>query len=236
MEELNILLVTAAGLGFTHTLFGPDHYLPFIVMSKARQWSLKKTLLTTVCCGIGHVGSSVVIGLVGIALGVAISRIEGFESVRGSLAGWAFFLFGFTYMIYGIVRAVRNKPHTHFHVHSVDEAHTHEHIHSGEHAHVHDEKATKKLTPWILFIIFVLGPCEILVPLLMYPAAQHSTFGVLAITLLFSVVTVLTMCAAVAFGYYGLKILPKNNIDRYTHAIAGAAICLSGFAILFLDM
>lgn len=214
MEELNILLVTAAGLGFTHTLFGPDHYLPFIVLSKARQWSLKKTLLTTVCCGIGHVGSSVVIGLLGITLGVAISRIEGFESVRGGLAGWAFFLFGLIYMVYGLARALRNKPR----------------------GHVDDEEATKKLTPWILFIIFVLGPCEILVPLLMYPAAQHSTSGVLAITLLFSAVTILTMCAAVAFGYYGLKILPRNNLDRYAHAIAGAAICLSGFAILFLDM
>lgn len=214
MEELNILLVTAAGLGFTHTLFGPDHYLPFIVLSKARQWSLKKTLLTTVCCGIGHVGSSVVIGLLGITLGVAISRIEGFESVRGGLAGWAFFLFGLIYMVYGLARALRDKPR----------------------GHVDDEEATKKLTPWILFIIFVLGPCEILVPLLMYPAAQHSTSGVLAITLLFSAVTILTMCAAVAFGYYGLKILPRNNLDRYAHAIAGAAICLSGFAILFLDM
>jgi len=236
MESLSILLVTAAGLGFTHTLFGPDHYLPFIVMSKARQWNLGKTLFTTVCCGIGHVASSVVIGIIGIIFGVAIARVEGFESVRGSLAGWAFFLFGFAYMIYGIFKAIKNKPHTHFHSHSVDEEHSHEHSHSDEHVHVHDEKGKKNLTPWVLFIIFVLGPCEILIPLLMYPAAQESTSGMMAVVLLFSTVTVLTMCAAVTLGYYGLKVLPKTNIDRYMHAIAGGMICLSGFAILFLGL
>jgi sulfite exporter TauE/SafE len=221
MTDINLLLITAAGLGFTHTIFGPDHYVPFIVMSKARQWNLSRTLLTTVYCGIGHVASSVVIGFIGIAMGIAVSRIEGFESVRGGLAGWAFFLFGLAYMIWGIFKAVRNKPHGH--------------THSSEHVPVH-EKNTANLTPWILFIIFVLGPCEILVPLLMYPAAQRSTSGMLSIVLLFSAVTVLTMCAAVTVGYYGLKMLPKSNLDRYMHAIAGATVCLSGFAILFLDL
>jgi len=31
--EITVLLATAASLGFIHTLIGPDHYLPFIVMS-----------------------------------------------------------------------------------------------------------------------------------------------------------------------------------------------------------
>jgi len=31
-NELMILLVTAASIGFFHTLLGPDHYLPFIVI------------------------------------------------------------------------------------------------------------------------------------------------------------------------------------------------------------
>ncbi|MFC1674536.1 hypothetical protein ACFL1K_01385 [Candidatus Omnitrophota bacterium] len=39
-KEMVILTGTALSIGFLHTLFGPDHYLPFIVMSKARQWSM----------------------------------------------------------------------------------------------------------------------------------------------------------------------------------------------------
>ncbi len=236
MTSINILLATAASAAFIHTLLGPDHYVPFIVMSKARKWNLGRTLLTTLYCGVGHVASSVIIGFIGIALGIGIYHIEGFESFRGNLAGWAFFIFGFAYMSWGIFKAIKNKPHTHVHLHEGGNTHVHEHTHHTEHAHVHVKKNTKSLTPWVLFIIFVLGPCEILIPLVMYPAAQHNTSGVLAVTLLFSTITVMTMCAAVTVGYYGLKILPTANIDRFMHAIAGGTICLSGFAILFLGL
>ena len=55
--EFNILVISAASIGFLHTLLGPDHYLPFIVMGRARRWSLWKTGWITVACGIGHIGS-----------------------------------------------------------------------------------------------------------------------------------------------------------------------------------
>ncbi|MEO0074634.1 MAG: hypothetical protein ABIK31_00795 [candidate division WOR-3 bacterium] len=54
-RELSILVATAASLGFFHTLFGGDHYLPFIVMSKSGQWSIQKTALITFLCGISHI-------------------------------------------------------------------------------------------------------------------------------------------------------------------------------------
>jgi ABC-type nickel/cobalt efflux system permease component RcnA len=235
MTSISILLIAAASAGFIHTLLGPDHYIPFIVMSKARKWSLKQTLFTTMYCGVGHVASSILIGFAGIALGYGISQIEGVESARGSLAGWAFFAFGFGYMVWGIFKAIKNKPHTHFHSHGGGEVHVHEHTHHTEHAHLH-EKSTQLLTPWVLFIIFVLGPCEILIPLVMVPAANHDTYGIVAVSLLFSITTILTMCATVTIGYYGFKFLPTGKIDRFMHAIAGATICLSGFVILFLGL
>ena len=46
-NELILLLVTAISLAFVHTLAGPDHYLPFIVISKARNWSLAKCISIT---------------------------------------------------------------------------------------------------------------------------------------------------------------------------------------------
>jgi len=62
MDNSMILLsVTAVSLGFLHTLLGPDHYLPFIVLSEARKWTVKKTMLITFFCGLGHVGSSVIL-------------------------------------------------------------------------------------------------------------------------------------------------------------------------------
>ena len=87
--DILVLAGTAATIGLLYTLFGPDHYLPFIMMAKAGKWSLKKTSLVTFLCGLGHVMSSVVLGGIGIIFGLALSGLEGFEGVRGDLAAWA---------------------------------------------------------------------------------------------------------------------------------------------------
>jgi sulfite exporter TauE/SafE len=234
-QELLILTGTAASIGLLHTLFGPDHYLPFIVMSKARKWSLLKTTWITVACGIGHVLSSVVLGLVGVAAGIAVKKLEVFEGVRGNLAAWALIAFGLVYFVWGVRRAIRNRPHAHIHDHGVGE-HSHIHGHAGDHGHVHDEAGRPSITPWVLFTIFVLGPCEPLIPILMYPAAKASLWGMVLVTAVFAVCTIGTMLGVVVAAYFGLSFLPMKKLERYAHAIAGATICAAGMAIQFLGL
>jgi sulfite exporter TauE/SafE len=197
-------------------------------MSKARQWSWRKTFWVTGLSGLGHVGSSVVIGIIGIAAGYGLSKVEGIESIRGDWAAWAFVGFGFLYMLYGLWRGLYRKPHTHVHVHKDGELHEHTHVHGDGHDHVHN----KKLTPWVLFLIFVLGPCEPLIPLLMYPAAEHSTVGLVLVALVFSVATIGTMLVIVFLGAKGLKLVKVGRLERWMHAIAGAIVLLSGLLIL----
>lgn len=235
-QNIEVIAVTAASVAFIHTLFGPDHYLPFIVMSKARKWTALKTTLITVLCGLGHVGSSIVLGLIGIALGIGVHKLTAFESVRGNIAAWAFVIFGFTYFVWGMWRAIKNKPHTHIHEHADGHVHSHDHGHIHSHTHVHDEKSYTNITPWILFTIFVLGPCEPLIPIVMYPAAEGSTHGVIVVSVLFSAITIATMLAIVWLGIYGIGFVKMGKLERYTHALAGATICLSGCAIVFLGL
>jgi len=235
-HELLILTITAISIGFFHTLFGPDHYVPFVVMSEARKWSLTKTAWITFLCGLGHVGSSVVLGLVGIFIGITVSHLEFVESIRGNIAAWFLIAFGLVYMVWGIRRAYRNKPHTHLHVHQAGVPHTHIHSHDQEHLHVHDAEGAVNLTPWILFTIFVFGPCEPLIPILMYPAAYQSTGSLLWITFVFSAVTISTMLLTVVLLRYGISFISIKHLERYTHAMAGAAILLCGVAIQFLGL
>lgn len=238
--DISILLVTAASIGFIHTLTGPDHYLPFIVMSKARNWTHLKTLWVTVLCGLGHVTSSVIIGSIGIALGIGVNRLNKLESIRGNMAAWAFIIFGLGYFIWGIWKVYRKKPHKHFHMHSdaLDHLHLHEHRHSllETHTHSHSEVKPVNLTPWILFTIFVLGPCEPLIPLLMYPAAKTHPGAVVLVTLIFALTTIATMLVIVGLSLRGMNFLPMRIFERHMHAIAGATICLSGLAIVFLGL
>ena len=235
--EIILLTWTAAGIGLLHTLTGPDHYLPFIVMGRARRWSLFRTLSITMLCGVGHVLGSVVLGFIGIGAGVAMRQLVDIESVRGEIAAWGLIGFGLAYMVWGLRRAYRKRPHTHLHVHTEDDMHVHKHSHTGEHTHVHEEAGRPaSITPWVLFIIFVLGPCEPLIPLLMFPAAQSSLAGVALIAGVFGLVTISTMLGIVALAHAGIQRLPLGHLERYAHALAGGTLALSGLGIALLGL
>jgi sulfite exporter TauE/SafE len=231
MNDALITLISAAAVtGFVHTLVGPDHYVPFVMMSRARKWSHGKTAAITVLCGLGHVLGSVALGAIGIAAGIAISRIESVESARGAMAAWLMIAFGLVYAAWGLKRMWRKRPHSHLHVHEDGEAHRHTHTHLSDHAHVHDEK--KSITPWVLFTIFVFGPCEVLIPLLMFPAAQESLLGLIVVTVVFGVTTIGTMLVMVMALSYGFSAVRLGWLERGTHAVAGLMIAICGALIL----
>ncbi|MCH7614102.1 MAG: sulfite exporter TauE/SafE family protein, partial [Candidatus Marinimicrobia bacterium] len=228
MIETNILLLTAASIGFVHTIIGPDHYLPFIMISRARSWSFQKTIFITLLCGIGHVLGSVILGLVGIMFGVAVGLLDEIESVRGNFAGWLLIGFGVAYAAWGLRLGLRAKEHVHDHQHE-DEDHHHSHHHLGKHFHIHGD--VKTITPWALFVIFILGPCEPLIPVLMYPAAQGDWWALAGVTFVFGAVTIATMTIIVMISYKRLVNFNLGFLEKYTHALAGLIIAISGIAI-----
>lgn len=230
--EVLALTTTAAVVAFVHTLLGPDHYLPFVVMSRARQWSRARTLRITLLCGAGHLVGSVLLGLLGIALGLSLTSLEWFEGVRAGFAAWLLVGFGLAYAAWGLRNAWRDKPHSHWHSHG-NMAHDHVHDHHSEHAHAHGSQAGG-ITPWVIFTIFILGPCEPLIPLLMYPAAHESLAGVAVVTTVFGSVTVVTMMLAVWVSLTGIERLRLRRFERYGHALAGTAVLACGLAVLFL--
>lgn len=233
-QELSILVATAATIGVLHTLIGPDHYLPFLAMAGSRRWSLRRTLGITTACGAGHVLGSVLLGTLGILLGWAVGGLEWFEGVRGNAAAWLLVGFGLAYTVWGLRQAVRNRRHTHWHSHADGTVHDHTHVHHQEHAHPHTASGQAKprsITPWILFTIFIFGPCEALIPMLMYPAAGGSWWGVGLVVLVFGVATISTMLAAVTLGYLGISHLPLGRLERYSHVIAGLTLVACGLAI-----
>ncbi len=240
--EIIVLTFTAATIAFVHTLLGPDHYLPFVAMARARSWTLATSIRITLICGVGHLLGSVILGVIGIALGTQLASLEWFESIRGELAAWLLIGFGLAYTVWGLRQAWRNKPHQHWHKHD-GVSHCHEHTHQSHHAHVHSpakSPAKKSISPWIIFVIFVLGPCEPLIPLLMYPAARESTLGVLMVTGVFGLVTVLTMILVVTASMLGLDALKRPmrlvGFERYAHAVAGSTLLLCGVSVVLLGV
>jgi len=238
-SETGLLLLTAASIGVVHTLLGPDHYLPFVALARSRAWSLKRTVAVTALCGVGHVAGSIALGFLGLALGWAVSGLVDFEALRGALAGWLLLGFGLAYTAWGVRRALRGRPHAHAHAHADGTLHVHPHHHrEAGHAHPHDARAPGEtglravLGPWTLFVIFVLGPCEPLIPLLMYPAAGGSWGGVAAVAGVFAFATIATMLTVVVVGALGLARLRLGaGAERWAHAAAGVALAACGLAV-----
>ena len=227
------LLAAAFGVGVVHTLLGPDHYLPFIMLARARGWSRLRTVLVTSACGLGHVASSVILGGLGIVLGVAIGRLETVEGGRGSIAAWAIVAFGIAYALWGLRHALRKRTGLEAHVHDGD-VHIHSH---GLSPHGHDHhRIGANTTFWTLFIIFVLGPCEPLIPLFALPASQ-GRWDVAALTaVVFGVATLLSMVGATLVGYEGLKLVRLGPLERWSHVVAGCVIAAAGLSVIYLGL
>ena len=92
------------------------------------------------------------------------------------------------------------------------------------------------MTPWVLFTIFVFGPCEPLIPILMYPAAQSHIGDVVIVSLAFALATIGTMIAIVLGSLAGLRFLPTEGLERFAHALAGVSILCCGIAVQFLGL
>ena len=221
LEDQNILISTAALIAFIHTIIGPDHYLVFVALGKARDWSMAKTLKYATICGIGHILSSVIIGFLGIFFGIELVKLVNLEESRGLLSGWMLLFFGLIYFVWGLrkLRIHKNKKNL-----------------LGDYRYVNPQKRFFNITPWALFIVFVLGPCEALIPLFMYPAMEADMMLVFQVALVFGVVTLLTMLFSVFLLLKGLNMFRFNSFERYSHVIAGASIILCASTINFLGL
>jgi nickel/cobalt exporter len=236
------LILATAGVAITHTLFGPDHYLPFIMLARARQWSRPRTVLVTALCGVGHILSSLLLGAVGLAAGSALAHIEKLEGMRGDWAAWSLLGFGTAYLVWGVRRAIRTRSGIAAHTHGLG-VHIHKH---GDHVHVHaassepgaetDGSGRSVVTFWSLFIIFVLGPCEPLIPLFVLPASRGRWDLAILTGAIFGILTITLMVAVTIFAVTGLAHLNFGRLERWSHAMAGAVIALSGAAVLFLGL
>ena len=231
---ISVLLATTATVAIAHALLGIDHSVPFIALGRARRWSLRYTLGVTVVCGIVHVASSVAIGALGAAAGQTLDSMAGIESARGELAAALLLSFGLTYAAWATWRLRRGIVHSHLHAHADGTVHAHPHNHQGEHLHMHD--AGTGLTPWALFVILLLGPCEPLIPLMVVPAMSQSWLVVGGVVAVFGVLTVGTMAVTVAVGYRGLDYLPLRPVMRYADLVAGLVVAASGAAVFLLGI
>ena len=174
-----------------------------------------------------------VLGGLGVIFGLAIGHLETVESSRGPLAAWALVAFGVAYALWGVRHALRTRKGIEAHVHG-DDVHIHSH---GLHPHGHAHDAIGATTTfWTLFIVFVLGPCEPLIPLFAVPASQGRWDMAVATALVFGVATLASMVGTTLAGLQGLKMLSLGPLERWSHVLAGSVIAAAGLSVIYLGL
>lgn len=206
--SLWVLLTSTVTIAIVHAL-APDHWVPFVSIGRAQKWSTAKLIWITFLAGLGHVGSSILIGVVGLLLGFSLVHLEGIESQRGEVAGLLLIGFGLAYAIWGFKHA--------------------------RHHHHHEVDPKKSLTLWTLFAIFVLGPCEPLIPL-MFAGAALGWGAVITVTAVFGLITLVMMIGQTLLAYYGLGLARIKHLEHYGHAIAGVVIAFTGGMVMFFGI
>ena len=155
INETIIIAGSAASIGFVHTLLGPDHYLPLVAMAKTNGWSAPKTASYVAVCGVSHLLGTILIGALVFLLGFAFLNLETLQSIRGDFAGWFLLSFGAIYFAWGMNWAIRERRM------------------AGKQKNANFARCT----PFALFLFFILGPCEPLIPLMSLGSESVEVFS-----------------------------------------------------------
>jgi ABC-type nickel/cobalt efflux system permease component RcnA len=236
------VLTTIAATGFTVAFFHaaiPTHWLPFVLVSRARGWSRGKTLAVSAFAGLGHVLLTSLLGLVIAWFGFKIDERMGryFPWIAGGLlvAIGLFYLW----------RQFTGRGVGHHHVlgshHHPTEQCGHEHEH--EHSHWEDELKesaliSKKKGDWAaisgLFLMLTLSPCEGFLPVYL-SGVQFGWHGFVVLSAILAFGTLAGMMLFTWLTLLGMEHLPLQKFERYEAAMLGGMFCLLGGLLIVLE-
>lgn len=217
------LVLTTVITALVHTLI-PDHWLPFVLVSRAERWTTRKTVVMTTVSASLHVALSIALGLVVVGAEQGAERaVRGLAERLESLTGWMLIVFGLSYMGWFLLRGG--------------------HIHSfGIHPHHRPDDPEPEVRRGLLkdisghTLTFIVGfnPCILVIPC-MYWAAQLNGLTLFAVSLAFAACTIASMVVVTLVGLKGTAGLTSPFLTRYGEAFSGALIALVGLAVLLAE-
>ena len=220
-----LLVLSACSTAVIHALI-PDHWLPFVVMSRVEHWTERRAAALTGLAGFLHVLVTLVFGGVTIAAGSATAQGLADRTGRslGFLGGLLLAVFG---LAYGIWRHGREAD-----AHARREARP---AGSGDHVHAHGHLLERwfhgALTARALVLVIGMSPCALLVPILFASAAEGS-WALLAAAFGFALCTIGTMVGVTVSAMRGMRRIDLPFFTRYGDLISGAVVAALGVLMM----
>ena len=233
------VLTTIAATGFTVAFFHaaiPTHWLPFVLVSRARGWSRGKTLLVSTFAGLGHVALTSLLGLVIAWFGFKLDERVG--QLFPWIAGGVLFAIGAFYFW----RQWSGRGVMHHHPAGGHHQESAQCGHEGDHSHWEDELKDSTLVSvqagdWAaisgLFMMLTLSPCEGFLPVYL-SGVQFGWRGFFVLSLILAVGTLAGMLLFTWLTLVGLERFQVQKFERYEAAMLGTiftvlAVLLLGF-------
>jgi len=206
------ILLSLVGGGFAAAFLHaalPTHWLPFVLVGRAQQWTLTRNLAAVTAAGLAHVASTVFVGSLIVAAGMVLDTVV--SGLLPWLSAGLLFVFGGFYLIRAIVR----RPV----------------VAGGPGMELAEPSVSHAAAFWGLVGIMALSPGEVLLPIYMSAAGEGA--GVLALlTLAFALGTVLGMTVFTLLARAGASILRLERWARYEGAVLGLALIVIGLLIV----
>ena len=213
MANLFAYIIGAALVGILH-MSAPDHWLTLCVLARNKKWTPKKLFGISFMTAIGHVGLSVIMGLVMVIIGLVFSHLISYYLDTG--IGIVMVVGG---LVVGIIPLVRKNPHNHDH----------------NHEHDHDEgKKYGKLTSKIGYFAVLgaaLSPDPSIIPIYL-SAISAGFYFALELSVVFAAASILTLLLLVQLGTRGLVKTLARIPEKYNDSMVGFVIMAIGIYVL----
>lgn len=230
------IAVTGFAVAFLHALI-PTHWLPFVLVARARQWSHARTLAVSAGAGLGHIILTSILGL-----GIAWFGFQ-LEETFGHVFPWIAALILFALAAFYGRRQLRGEgichhrpPGSH---HAPSETCGHEHGHT----HWDEEMSGSRLVEpasgdWAaaggLFVMLTLSPCEAFLPVYL-SGVRFGWQGFVVLSLILAVATLVGMTLITWLTLIGFDRLRVKRFERYEAGLLAALFAVLGLIVLLIE-
>lgn len=202
---MTAIALSAAFVGFIHSL-SPGHWLPVVLIVKAKRWGHAYAALAALTAAAGHIFVSVGLGIVAQVLGHGLfeERLHFLEEN----AGWILIVFGIAYAAY-----------SHF---------KHQDCHGHEH---HGPEPREGKSAFLFLFSLGLSPCFAVLPVFA-TAVGFGSLSLYASMVAFSLGVIVALMGGSFLVSRGLVKLDHPIFEHHGDTLAGLGVTLMGLFLL----
>lgn len=239
MNLTALLSIAATGftVAFLHAAI-PTHWLPFVLVSRARGWTRSKTLSVALFAGLGHVLLTTLLGFAIVWFGFQLEAHLG-EWFPMSIGGLLLLVAAYYAWRQLSGRGVchHHPPGSHHQASSKcghEEGHTHWDKELENTPLVSDQHGGDWAAISGLFVMLTLSPCEGFLPVYL-SAIPFGWQGFIVLSFILAAATLAGMLLFTWLTLVGLERFELKQFERYESGLLAGVFAVLGLVVMFLQ-